>query len=213
LFLPTVPAHHEPSSRPLRPRADHTHTARVRECFCFLQPASNRPEFLQGGRGTDPLLHGASGDKEQRQSPGGQQLLSHPGSGCMSLSVLLWALLLMSGDGASGFLPVSSFAVSSFAAQPTASAPTNPARPTQSTLSPSPVLGLRGGMQDVDDWGPADEHHKYDLSRLVADPAERVLLTSRALCLSCIDPTTDGCTRVGKVYSQLALRDSWLVDT
>jgi hypothetical protein len=101
----------------------------------------------------------------------------------MSLSVLLWAALLMSGDGASGFLPVSSFALSSFAAQPTAAADTNPARPTQSTLSPSPVLGLRGGMQDVDDWGPADEHHKYDLSRLVADPAQQVLLTPHIPCV------------------------------
>ena len=95
----------------------------------------------------------------------------------MGRSVLLWAAILMSagGDGASGFLPASSLA-----AQRTAGAPVTLTRPIQATAPPSPVLGLRGGMQDADDWGPPDVQHKYDLSRLVADPAEQVRQAPRA---------------------------------
>lgn len=75
----------------------------------------------------------------------------------------------MSADGAACFAhtPVPSRAATTAAGA--ASTPlTHP--PSRSSASPT-VLGLRGGMRegDVEDWGPADVCHKYDLSRLVAD--------------------------------------------
>jgi len=84
----------------------------------------------------------------------------------------------MSAHGAAGFAQQSS-SLGSLTADIAgfASSVPSPRLATPPLLSSPPALpGLRGGMQDVDDWGRPDVHHHYDLSTLIADrPAQQVL--------------------------------------
>eukprot|EP00277_Geminigera_cryophila_P017218 CAMPEP_0179439846 /NCGR_PEP_ID=MMETSP0799-20121207/23462_1 /TAXON_ID=46947 /ORGANISM="Geminigera cryophila, Strain CCMP2564" /LENGTH=306 /DNA_ID=CAMNT_0021222637 /DNA_START=177 /DNA_END=1094 /DNA_ORIENTATION=+ len=92
----------------------------------------------------------------------------------------------MSAHGAAGFAQQSS-SLGSLTADIAgfASSVPSPRLATPPLLSSPPALpGLRGGMQDVDDWGRPDVHHHYDLSTLIADrPAQQAAEDGAALIL------------------------------